>query len=127
MNMPIVIYARYGDAEEDTYVFSKPTECLVGSAPDCTIRVLESGPTAAISHNHCLIEIDTNYIWLTDLGSKTGTYLNNRRIKSSKEVLEPVKNGDVIRAGKLELVIMVEEHATVEDLDTADTKTNWIN
>lgn len=69
---------------------------LIGRHPDCDIQIEDS----AISGNHAQVVIEKNKylegaveMFLEDLNSKNGTFLNGKRI-SGRQVLS---NNDVIR------------------------------
>jgi len=57
-----------------------------------------------ISRSHCRIEIRENVPYLLDLGSNTGTLLNDNPVTSS-----PLKPGDIIKIGRSELEFQVKE------------------
>lgn len=51
----------------------------------------------SISRKHCLIENIDKYIYLIDLGSKFGTYLNGRKLIEGERVM--LATGDIISVG----------------------------
>ena len=54
---------------------------------------LENDPYAA--RQHCALTVEADGVWLHDLGSKNGTYLNGIRIASAQKL----RPGDLLRAG----------------------------
>jgi DNA-binding response OmpR family regulator len=56
-----------------------------------------------VSRQHVRVEQKEGLVYITDLGSTNGTFLNNSMIASHTEQL--VQNGDVIRLGQLEIHI----------------------
>jgi transcriptional regulator with GAF, ATPase, and Fis domain len=68
----------------------------VGRAIDNDIRLSNS----LVSRRHCRLEIDSEGVWVIDLGSANGTLLNGERIKRS--LLAP---GDRLKVGKATLEI----------------------
>jgi len=112
MSSQVTIKILDGDSKGATYVFSEPIECKVGRAPDCTIKVSETIGNADISRYHCYFDIDPPYVWLRDLDSTNGTFINGRKIGRSKDLLELVHHGDTVRVGKIELFVEIDDHPT---------------
>ncbi|MFC8848879.1 MULTISPECIES: FHA domain-containing protein [unclassified Micromonospora] len=54
---------------------------------------------AHLSRRHASVRLAADGVWLEDLGSTNGTWLNDRRI----EAPELLSDGDVIRLGRTEL------------------------
>ncbi len=57
--------------------------CIVGRSSKCQVVL----PIEGISRQHCLIEIEGNKIWVTDLDSTNGITLNYQKIPPSTRVL----------------------------------------
>ncbi|MBI4917293.1 MAG: sigma 54-dependent Fis family transcriptional regulator [Acidobacteria bacterium] len=84
-----------GDADGESFDFVlQPGESHVGAAAenDLVLRI------AGVSHHHALIGIDDAGLWLRDLGSKNGTFLNGRRVEECR-----VKLGDIVGIGPVPL------------------------
>lgn len=64
---------------------------LVGRGEECRIRLVSS----TVSRKHCLLRTAAGEIWVRDLGSQNGTYINDQLIEQPVR-LEP---GDVLRIG----------------------------
>lgn len=62
------------------------------------------------SRNHCILEIAPPQIFLRDLGSTNGTYVNGIRVESAY-----LKNGDRIQGGETVLEVEVTADAAVTD------------
>jgi len=71
---------------------------IVGRGKGCDIHLDD----AAASRRHCVITTSEGTIRIADLGSKNGTYVNNRRI--GKEVVR-LQRGDVVTIGKSVLLL----------------------
>lgn len=71
--------------------------CMIGRSSEVDLKF--SDPT--VSHRHALIEDISGQIWVEDLGSSNGVYVNKERI-SEKAVL---KSGDSIQLGQTWLVV----------------------
>ena len=52
----------------------------------------------SVSRRHALVESDGHIVHVTDLGSKNGTFINGDKIKKS-----PLKQGDILEVGDIEL------------------------
>jgi len=95
-----------------TFIYCKASTCVVGRASDCTIQIPKKDEGLDVSRHHCLFEIDPPYIWLRDLNSTNGTYLNERRIEPSKELLELIRDGDKVRVGSIEMSVTIDTDPT---------------
>jgi GAF domain-containing protein len=71
--------------------------CRIGRGQEVELSFLD--PT--ISHQHALIEERDHQVWLSDLDSANGVYVNDQRIQD-KAIL---KTGDVIQLGQIVLQI----------------------
>ena len=128
MTTEIRIKILNGSLKGSTFIFCKATECLVGRAPDFAIKVPGMDEGLDVSRHHCLLEIDPPYVWVRDLNSTNGTYLNDRRIKPSKELLELVGDGDIVRVGTLEMSVTIDNdptnHSVTVPVKTSDSETD---
>jgi FHA domain-containing protein len=71
---------------------------LVGRALEAQLQLAAEDRLA--SRNHFLIEFNPPNCRLTDLGSRTGTFVNGERVSAAE-----VRDGDVIRAGRTALAV----------------------
>ena len=78
---------------------------VLGSASDADVLVSQRG----ISRRHALVDVAGGEVSVEDLGSKNGTFVNRRRV--GRASLRP---GDVLRVGKVALVL--------EEVDAADVE-----
>src|SRR5262249_48214229 len=60
--------------------FHSPIQCVVGRAEDCAIRLGRGFGAGEISRHHCLLDIDPPHVWVRDLGSLNGTFVNSENI-----------------------------------------------
>ena len=81
---------------------------IIGSAPDCNMRC----PSSTISEYHCEFVSEESGIFLRDLRSESGTFLNGERVTTKR----PIAQGDHLRIGKLEFEVVVT--ATAKDSAT---------
>jgi len=75
--------------------------CVFGRGVEAGLSLLEH----TVSHRHALVELIDARIWIQDLGSANGVFVNHVRIYE-KTLL---KSGDVIRLGQLELVMLLQD------------------
>jgi pSer/pThr/pTyr-binding forkhead associated (FHA) protein len=69
---------------------------VVGRAPDCGLRL--DHDEFASSH-HARISPADNGLWIEDLGSTNGTFVNEARVTTSRQLLP----GDLVKVGETEL------------------------
>jgi DNA-binding winged helix-turn-helix (wHTH) protein len=91
---------------------------VIGRAPDAAIQCDVTG----VSRHHARIVVAKDGVTLEDLGSKNGTYLQQRRITSA-----PLTDGDQIRIGQAHLIFRIEpadratETVATDDLPRRDS------
>jgi len=73
----------------------KRNKLLIGRAEQCDVRPLSED----VSRRHCAVTVGPAEVWVEDLGSRNGTYVNNVRIAERTRVAD----GDLIKVGSLEL------------------------
>jgi pSer/pThr/pTyr-binding forkhead associated (FHA) protein len=76
----VVLTVTRGSLEGKEYVFENPAECVVGRASDCAIALPQSWENMNVSRHHCAFEIDPPAVWIRDLKSHNGTYVNGNNI-----------------------------------------------
>jgi len=79
-----------------------------GRAPDCDISLLDEG----ISRYHFVIDKEGEKVFLKDLGSRNGTFLNGREV-----FISVLKKGDIITAGNTSFeIIEIEEKIPAKEI-----------
>ncbi len=78
----------------DLLVFPDPV--VIGRAPDCGLRL--DHDEFASSH-HARINPASDGLWIEDLGSTNGTYVNNARVTTSRQLVA----NDLVKVGETEL------------------------
>ena len=73
----------------------KRSKFLIGRADECDIRPLSE----EVSRRHCAIVVGPEAVWVEDLGSRNGTFVNGERIAAKTQVTD----GDTLRVGALEV------------------------
>jgi FHA domain len=93
----LVIRSGGGRAGE---VFNVAGERLtIGRSPDAEVFLDD----VTVSRNHALLVRRADGLYIDDLGSLNGTYVNRRRIESHK-----LSNGDELQVGKYKLTYLEE-------------------
>jgi pSer/pThr/pTyr-binding forkhead associated (FHA) protein len=94
MELKLVVLAG---AKEGVEIPLKKDKFLIGRAKECSVRA----SSEAISRRHCAI-IRVKDKWaIRDLGSRNGTYVNDKRISDPVRL----KPGDEIRVGPLKFLV----------------------
>lgn len=75
----------------------KNDRLLIGRAEECDIRPLSD----EVSRRHCLVQVEPDIVWIEDLGSRNGTFVNGVRITEKTKVFD----GDVVKVGGLQLKV----------------------
>jgi eukaryotic-like serine/threonine-protein kinase len=65
-----------GSRTEEQFCCADGALYQVGRGEDCQIRL----PNRSVSRRHCQLAIAFPNIWVEDLGSRNGTFVNGRRI-----------------------------------------------
>ena len=77
-----------------------------GRAANCHLRCR----TNMISRHHCAILVGTDFLGIVDLGSKTGTYVNDKRVTGYQKL----EAGDHLKAGPFEFELQIAPDAHSE-------------
>jgi eukaryotic-like serine/threonine-protein kinase len=119
----IKLTVAQGRLNEKEYAFEEPVCCTVGRAEDCNICVPDQWENMDVSRHHCEFEIDPPTIWVRDLQSHNGTFVNGEKIgqrprsQSADEVARTdglayeLKDGDEVRAGHIILRVGIGKTA----------------
>jgi len=105
MTNTLILKATAGDLQGKQFSFSSPAYCVFGRSRSCTLRLPGD---ATVSRQHCLVEIDGEGIWIQDLGSLNGTFVNGQKIgardanpKGDATMIQPprqcLRDGDQLR------------------------------
>lgn len=94
----------------------KKNTLLIGRAEECDIRPLSDD----VSRRHAAVHVGPADVWVEDLGSRNGTFVNGERITAKTKVV----SGDVIKVGALELSVSCSEPAVKEGAE--DDVSRWL-
>lgn len=86
---------REGQRVAETYPLMRPVT-VIGRASNCDISL----PDPYISSEHLRIEKQKDRLFLVDLGSANGSYVNNEKLGDRREL----KDGDRISVGGVDLL-----------------------
>jgi pSer/pThr/pTyr-binding forkhead associated (FHA) protein len=74
-------------------------QLLIGRDPDCQLRPA----SPAISKKHCLVSVRDGRVFVKDLGSTNGTFVNDVQLSGETEV----ESGDRVRLGPLDFSVQI--------------------
>jgi pSer/pThr/pTyr-binding forkhead associated (FHA) protein len=60
--------------------FTQPAKCVIGRSSDCDIHFPTTVEFLCVSRHHCVLDIDPPSVQVRDLGSRNGTFLNEKNI-----------------------------------------------
>ena len=99
----ITLMVTRGSLAGKEFVFEQPTECVVGRAKDCDVAFPQDWVNMNVSRHHCAFEIDPPTIWVRDLKSHNGTFVNGDNIAHAPAAAEPpaweLSDGDEVKVG----------------------------
>lgn len=108
MRITLTITGQNGDSTRRD--FSEGTH-VIGREPSCAVRFEGSG-SEHVSWNHAQLSLRDDGVYLSDLDSSNGTYLNDRKLAVETKILD----GDRIQLGRKGPKIVVESVGfSVED------------
>lgn len=76
----VTLTVMEGSLKKKELVFAHPARCLIGRAEDCDLRIPGDAGHLDVSRYHCELEVDPPSIWVRDVGSLNGTFVNGRLI-----------------------------------------------
>ena len=94
--MNIQLIMPTGQGRERTFTLDKEVS-IVGRDHKCHLRI----PLGNVSREHCRIERDQGLVYLRDLGSTNGTYVNNTRV----DEIVTLGAGDVIQIASVKFTV----------------------
>lgn len=77
MKLLLVLHVLSGPLRGKEFAFHAPARIILGRSRRCDIFL---GTDETVSLRHCKIEVDDNGLWIQDLGSENGTFLNLEKI-----------------------------------------------
>ena len=77
MASSLTLRALTGDLRGQQFKYRGPAHLVLGRSRSCHLRLPGD---AAVSRQHCLVELEKGGAWVQDLGSKNGTFINGEKI-----------------------------------------------
>lgn len=114
----LILTAVSGTQRGEQFAFSEKTLVLIGRSRDCDVRL----PDATVSRRHCLIELEPYGVWVRDLESLNGTYLNGLRLGKKVREAELTEPGLTSRRLFDGDELSVGEHAFVVNLPVGEAE-----
>ena len=121
MGTHVILTDAAGELEPRDFVFDGHEQVMMGRASSCEVRLQD--PT--VSRRHCLLDAGDETVWVRDLESLNGTYVNGQRLggqqgagNKSQRAFRELHDGDELRLGTrvfritLELVPVAESEPT---------------
>jgi pSer/pThr/pTyr-binding forkhead associated (FHA) protein len=102
--------AKSGDAPSLTF---DGTRIVIGRGPGCEVRL----PDPSVSQRHASVRVDRAEYALFDEGSTNGTFVGDVRL--NPRTPRTLRNGDVVRVGRVWLEIRLDQTPATLDLPTA--------
>ncbi len=96
MDVKLVWFKNTGERKDFALINDLTT---IGRREDCDLKI----PLSQISRRHCQISKTPQGVFIRDLGSANGTFVNNQRVQES-----PLSAGDHLIVGPINFVIQVD-------------------
>ncbi len=101
--MDVYLLVEKGPVEGEKFKVSESGKTLVGRARVCDVSIVDF----KLSRIHCEIEASGGKYLLRDMGSRNGTFLNEKKAEGDMEI----KDGDVVRIGDTHMRFSIMEPA----------------
>ncbi len=101
MPAKVVLTVVKGPLAGTKYRFDEQMLCIVGRAESCML-CLSGDAGEGVSRRHCILDIRPPYAYVSDLSSRNGTFVNERKLdagKSQKRSAFALNDGDHLRVG----------------------------
>ena len=80
MTARVTLTVVEGESPGREYVFSGRVIGTVGRSRDCLVQLPNNMLHMNVSRHHCQLEVDPPRVWVRDLGSRNGTFVNGEPI-----------------------------------------------
>lgn len=101
----VTLSVNRGFMDGEEFAFTEPTVCIVGRAVDCHPRIVGDG---LVSRHHCRVVIDPPHVWVSDLNSSNGTYVNGCKVSGDPKAATALENGDELELGLMSLRVKID-------------------
>jgi pSer/pThr/pTyr-binding forkhead associated (FHA) protein len=119
----VVLKIIGGNLKGEEFVFDEKGLCLIGRSSDCALQIPKE-KDMKISRRHCLLILNPPNVRIRDLGSRNGTYVNDKMLQPGmiSSIPEDVttadkilKHGDKIEIGECILLIEIPSQQNVPE------------
>jgi pSer/pThr/pTyr-binding forkhead associated (FHA) protein len=128
----VIFKATQGSSSGEEFIFTGKTHCVVGRASGCSLCL--PGDDLTASRYHCLLDIDAPLVWVEDLGSFNGTFVNGECLgrrdrvypgdggKPQKAPPRLLVDGDELRVVGTAFAVVIDEtpHAMIDSVSMAE-------
>jgi serine/threonine-protein kinase len=135
----VILRATQGRLRGQEWVLPDGSHEVLGRAPNCSVRLLDSTLTA--SRRHCAIGVEAPAVWVRDLGSLNGTFVNGVKVgqrgwwEDWSQVLDeapgeespafPLFEGDELQVGENTFVVELSAHVPDFEAEARDPEELW--
>ena len=116
--MPVAFLNDQSGSMDPAQIQLIKTQYTIGRHPDCDISIDDS----SLSKQHAKLEIHKDHWQLQDQNSSNGTWINSERVDNGA-----LKDGDVIRLGRLQLIYSTNAISLDESTRVEQVKNNPAN
>lgn len=113
MSSIVMLSMEQGGCDSVDYRFDEPTEIIVGRARNCDLTVPNTAMFRDVSLHHCLLRIDPPRIWVRDLESRHGTFVDDLKISSMVGQFR-IYDEDVVQLGPVRMTVRIHEKDAAE-------------
>ena len=114
MSSMVMLTLDHGCDGSVDYLFVEPVDILVGRGNDCDLKLPNTASFRHISDHHCLLRINPPRIWMKDLESRNGTFVNDLKISSMVGPFR-IYDEDVLQLGPIRMTVHIHEKLTANN------------
>lgn len=108
VGMAVVLQVQEGSRRSSELRYESPALVTFGRGTDCTVVLDDPNNPPQLSRRHCALQVTPPRVWIRDLGSKNGTWLNGDRVPVTEGDGIPVASGDRVQLGDVAIDVFVK-------------------